>query len=162
MSKRASTVLDLAARWRSIAINGTRPEPSATSSSGPPSSMRQVNGAADGTARLQIVCDAKHPRQVRRNLPVIDPLHRQRHLRALRRRRDRIRALGLVAVLCGEPNVDVLAGNMPRPPRHVQHDGLGPRCLLDEAADGCDLPPSRYSSHTWLRQEWPRAMLGWG
>src|SRR5215217_7110617 len=71
----------------------------------------------------------------------------------LRRRRDRIRALGL-AVLCGEPNVDVLAGNMPRPPRHVQHDGLGPRGLLDEAADGCDLPPSRYSSHTWWRQEW--------
>ena len=32
-SKCASTVLDLAARWRSIAINGTRPEPSATSGS---------------------------------------------------------------------------------------------------------------------------------
>ena len=28
--------------------------------------------AADGTAQLQLVCDAKHSRQVRRNLPVID------------------------------------------------------------------------------------------
>src|SRR5436190_20952 len=111
MSKRASTVLDLAARWRSIAINRTRPEPSATSSSGPPSSMRQVNGPPMG------------PRSS--------------------------------TVLCGEPNVDVLAGNMPRPPRHVQHDGLGPLGLVEEAADGRDLPPSRYSSHTWSRQEWP-------
>jgi hypothetical protein len=30
--------------------------------------------AADGTAQLQLVCDAKRPRQVRRNLPGIDPL----------------------------------------------------------------------------------------
>src|SRR3954453_7328981 len=34
--------------WRSIAINGTRPEPSATSRSSPPSSMRQVNGPPMG------------------------------------------------------------------------------------------------------------------
>jgi hypothetical protein len=69
MSKRATTVLDLAARWRSIAINGTRPEPSATSSSG----LAIVNAAgecaADGAAQLQLVRDAKHSRQVRRNLP---------------------------------------------------------------------------------------------
>jgi len=28
---------------------------------------------------------------------------------------------------------------MPRATRHVQHDGLGPRGLVDEAADGWDL-----------------------
>ena len=43
-SSRASTSRAGArvARWRSIAISGTSPEPPATSSSGPPSAVRQV------------------------------------------------------------------------------------------------------------------------
>src|SRR3954462_4720698 len=56
MRKRASTVLDLARRWRSIA-----------SSSGPPSSTREVNGPPMATRQVQRVCAAKRPRQVRSN-----------------------------------------------------------------------------------------------
>ena len=48
MSNRVGIVLCRAARWRSIAISGTSPEPPPISSSGPPSSTDHVNGLPTG------------------------------------------------------------------------------------------------------------------
>ena len=47
-SSRVSTSLPRAARWRSIDISGTSPEPPPISSSGPPSSTRQEKCAPIG------------------------------------------------------------------------------------------------------------------
>ena len=54
---RARHVAAGAARWRSIAISGTMPEPPATSSSGPPSSIVPDEVAADRAAQLELVAD---------------------------------------------------------------------------------------------------------
>jgi hypothetical protein len=160
-SSRASTVLDLAARWRSIAISGTRPNRSAISSSGPPSSVRQVKGPPIGPRNASSSPGAKLPGQVGGDLAVIDSLDRQCELCALRRRCDRVRALSLVAVIGGEPDVDVLAGGVPSPDRHVEHYRLGARGLVDEAGDGRDSPHDRFSlaNHRAVSPWWPSPPL---
>ena len=76
--------------------------------------------STDGTAQLERVTGAQFPGQVGRHLAVIDLLDRQCQLRRLRRRGDRVRALGLIAVLGGQANVDVLARVVPGPAGHVQ------------------------------------------
>ena len=77
-SSRASTVARAcAARWRSIAISGTSPEPPATSSSGPPSLASPDEVAADRAAQLELVAGPQLVGQVRRDLAVVDPLDRQ-------------------------------------------------------------------------------------
>ena len=61
-----------AARWRSIAISGTTPEPPPTSSSGPPSLGAPGEVPADRAAQLELVAVAHLAGQVRRDLAVVD------------------------------------------------------------------------------------------
>ena len=97
-SSRVSTSLPRAARWRSIDISGTSPEPPPTSSSGPPSSTRQEKCAPIGPrSSISSPC-LQHAGQVRRDLAVVDPLDGQREPPVLGARGDRVGALRLVAV----------------------------------------------------------------
>ena len=81
--------------------------------------------AADRPAQLELVAREHVLRQVRRHLAVLDQLDRQLETSFLRRRGDRIRALGLVAVLGGQADVDVLPGAVAGPALHVEHERLG-------------------------------------
>ena len=66
--------------------------------------------AADRAAQLELVPGLEASRQVRRHLAVVEPLDGEDEVLVLRRGRDRVAALRLVAVLGREPHVDVLAG----------------------------------------------------
>jgi hypothetical protein len=94
---------------------------------------------------LQFVARAQLPGEVRRDLPVVDALDRQRDLRILGRRRDRVRALGLVAVLGRQAHVDVLTGDVPGPVGDVEHERLGVRVLGHRLAHGGQAPDDRRS-----------------
>jgi hypothetical protein len=98
--------------------------------------------AADRAAQLEAVARAQLLDQVGRHLAVVDQLDGQLERAALRRRRDRVRALRLVAVLRGQPDVDVLARAVPGPLRHVEHERPRARRLHDELAHG-RLPPAQ-------------------
>ncbi len=89
-SSRVSTRLPAAARWRTIAISGTSPDPPATNNNGPPSAARHVKCSAHRPADLELISYNKITRQIRRDLAILDPLDRQRDPRLLRRRRDRV------------------------------------------------------------------------
>src|SRR5918996_2335835 len=110
-SSRASTALILAARWRSMAISGTRPEPPATGSSGPPVLHAPDEVAGERRPQLERVANAQHLGQVRRDLAVFKPLHSQLRHRFLGRRGDRVKALCLIPVLGRKADVDVVAGD---------------------------------------------------
>ena len=86
--------------------------------------------AADRPAQLEPVAHGGHIDEVGRYLAVLEPLHRDRR-RLTRRGGDRVAALGLVAVLGGEAHVEVLAGPMARPVRHVEYERPHARRLLD-------------------------------
>ena len=93
-----------------MAISGTMPEP-------PAIEQQRIGGrgvpheiATDRAAHLEPVAQHQLVDQERRDLAVRDALDGQVELRLVGRRRgDRVAALGLVAVLRGQPNVDVLA-----------------------------------------------------
>ena len=110
-----------AARWRSIAINGTIPDP-------PPMRSRGWEGLlpvpdevpADRPAKLQLVPHPELADQVRRYLTVIEPLNRYRKPPLFRCGGDRIAPLGLVAIFGGESHIDVLSGPMSHPAWHVK------------------------------------------
>ena len=70
---------------------------------------------ADRAAQLQRITATELVGQIRRDLAVLEPFDRQRERCVLRRRGDRVRALRLVAILGGETDVDVLAGDVPGP-----------------------------------------------
>jgi hypothetical protein len=78
--------------------------------------------AADRAAQLELVAGLKLVDEIGRHLAVVEPLHRQRQTLVLGRGRDGVRALRLIAVLGGQPDVDVLPGDVPRPLGHVEHD----------------------------------------
>jgi hypothetical protein len=98
---------------------------------------------ADRAAQLQLISGAHLAGQVRRHLAVVDPLDRERHDVALRLRRDRERALRLVAVLRGEAHVDVLAGAVAAPVGHLEHERAGGRRLVDRLAYAGEPPEQR-------------------
>ncbi len=70
---------------------------------------------ADRAAQLQLITGTELVAQIRRDLAVLESFDRQRERCVLRRRGDRVRALCLVAVLGGETDVDVLAGDVSGP-----------------------------------------------
>ena len=71
-----------------------------------------------------------------RHLAALDELDREVDLaRAFGRRGDRVAALGPVAVVGGEPYVDVLAGAVTRPVRHVEDQGVHPLGFGDDRGD---------------------------
>src|SRR6476659_878468 len=80
--------------------------------------------AADGTAQLDHVPGTQLIREVGRDLTVLEALDGQIDPRTVGRRRDRVAALCLIAVVCGQPDVDVLTRTVSGPPRHVEGDRL--------------------------------------
>ena len=95
---------------------------------------------ADRAAQLQLITGTELVGQIRRDLAVLESLHRQRELFVLRRRGDRVRALCLVAVLGGQAHVDVLAGDVPGPAGHVEHQRLRAGSLDEHVYDGGEPP----------------------
>jgi hypothetical protein len=100
---------------------------------------------ADRAAQLQLITGTELVGQIRRDLAVLESFDRQRERCVLRGRGDRVRALCLVAVLGGETDVDVLAGDVSRPAGHVEDQRLGARSLDEHVGDGAEPPrdPSR-------------------
>jgi hypothetical protein len=91
--------------------------------------------AADRPAQLDPVAGPQHIRQIGRDLAVVEPFHRQLDARAVGSGPDRVAPLGLVPVLGGQSDVDVLAGPVAGPSRDVEGDRLGPRRLRHELDD---------------------------
>jgi hypothetical protein len=56
-----------------------------------------------------------------RHLPALEPLDREREPQRLGRGGDRVAPVGLVAVIRGEPDIDVLPRAMAGPVRHVEN-----------------------------------------
>ena len=83
-------------------------------------------------AQLQRVAGGQYLGQVRGDLAVIQPLDGQLEPGRAGGRGDGVAALGGVAVLGGEPDVDVLAGQVAGPAGHVQDQGPGGGGLLAE------------------------------
>ena len=139
-SSRASTSLPCAARWRSIAINGTSPEPPATSSSGPPSLVRQVKWPPTGPRTSNSSPAPTTPARYGETSPssICSTVSSSRSL--LGRRGDRVGALGLVAVLGGQAHVEMLAGDMAGPAVDVEHERHGRRRLVDDLAHAREMP----------------------
>jgi hypothetical protein len=76
---------------------------------------------ADRPAQLQVVPGPQLVGEIRRDLAVIEPFDGDRH-RLAGRRRDRVGPLGHVAVLVGQPDVQVLPGLVAGPVRHVERE----------------------------------------
>jgi hypothetical protein len=95
---------------------------------------------ADRAAQLELIARFQHARQIRRDLAVVDPLDGQREPALLGAGPDRVGALRLVAVGRGQADVDVLAGDVARPVREVEHDRDRVRVLLHDLGDRADPP----------------------
>src|SRR5437867_2421073 len=78
--------------------------------------------AADWSAELERVTRPELVGQVRRDLPVVEPLDGQEQLGVLGTGRDRVAALRLIAVLGGEPDIDVLPGVVAGPGRRFEQE----------------------------------------
>ena len=91
------------------------PEPPATSSSGPPSRRLPDEVAADRARAARSGRRRELVGEVGRDLAVVEPLDGELEAAVLGRRGDRVAALRLVAVLGGQPDVDVLAGAVAGP-----------------------------------------------
>ena len=81
--------------------------------------------AADRAAQLDLVAVRSVLAQVAGHLAVGQHLDRQLDALVVGRCRDRVAALGLVAVLGGQADVDVLAGAMAGPVGDVDDEGVG-------------------------------------
>jgi hypothetical protein len=97
--------------------------------------------ATDRTTQLEGVPGPELAGQVRRDLTVIDPLDRQLERGVLGRRRDRVRTLCLIAVLCCQAHIDVLTRQVTWPARHIENErlrlrGLGPNLRNGRQAPG--------------------------
>src|SRR4051794_3234823 len=90
--------------------------------------------AADRAANLELVARPDLLDQVRRDLAVVDELDGDLQRVELGRRGDRVRALRLVAVLGGQPDVAVLPRPGARPVGDVERQGARPRRLGDDLA----------------------------
>ena len=139
-SSRISASLPLATRWRRIAISGTIARAAADQQQRPADGRIPGEVAADRPAQLELVAGAQLVDQVGRDLAVVQPLDRQRERAVLGRGRDRVAALRLVAVLGGQPDVDVLAGAVPGQSGRAERERLDPRRLVDRADDVGELP----------------------
>ena len=74
----------------------------------------------DGAAQLDLIADAQLPVEVRRHLTVVEALDGEVQPLTVGRRGDGIAALGPVPVRRGEPDVEVLARPVARPPGDEQ------------------------------------------
>ena len=91
--------------------------------------------AADRAAQLELVAGPQLVDEIRRDLAVVEALDGEHERSLLGRRRDRVAALRLVAVLGGQPDVDVLAGPVAGPAGAASSTRLlTPRRLLDASS----------------------------
>jgi len=95
--------------------------------------------AADRPADLERVARPYVFRQVWRHLPVLEPLHGDQR-RLAGGGGERVRALGAVAVLGRQPDIDVLARDVTRPLRDLELEGAYARRLVDDRRHGRDAP----------------------
>src|ERR1700730_557087 len=108
--------------------------------SAPPLSCLRIDLPPRPGIASELVAGAKLVDQIRRDLAVLDPLHRQREQRVLRGRGDRVAPLRLISVLASQPDVDMLARPVSPPARHVQHQAFDARRLDDDLAHADALP----------------------
>src|SRR5258707_4938258 len=102
--------------------------------SAPPLSCLRIDLPPRPSIASELVAGAKLVDQIRRDLAVLDPLHRQREQRVLRGRGDRVAPLRLISVLASQPDVDMLARPVSPPARHVQHQAFDAPRLDDDVA----------------------------
>src|SRR5215211_7970283 len=85
--------------------------------------------ATDRPPELQLVLRHQHVGEVNRHLAVVQTLHREHEPLLLRGGGYGVAPPGLVAVLGGEPHVDVLACLVALPSGNLEQQALGPRGL---------------------------------
>ena len=135
--------LERAARWRSIAIRGTIPEPPATRSSGPPSATSQTkyppigprSSSRSPTRSTSVRYGETSPSSSRSTVSAIRA--------SSRRRRNGVAPLRLVSILRRQPHVHVLARAVAGPPRDVEDERARPRRFLHDVDDGSEPPRDR-------------------
>jgi hypothetical protein len=88
--------------------------------------------AANRAAQLELVAGTEHVDQVGGNLSLLEPLYREAEMLVLRRRGDGVTALRLITILGGEPDVDVLAGEVTRPPGAAEDQAPHPRRFIED------------------------------
>jgi hypothetical protein len=100
--------------------------------------------AAGGSPQLEPVADLGGVDEIGRDLAVVETVDRDLEAAGGRRRGDRVRAHGRVAVLGGEPDVDVLAGDVVRPALDLDRKGARSRRLRTGGDDGPGTPAHQY------------------
>src|SRR5260370_42538339 len=71
------------------------------------------------STKLDLVARSDLTNEVRRDLAIFETLDGENDPRIFGRRRDRIAPLRLIAVLCGQLHIDVLSGQVARPPGNL-------------------------------------------
>src|SRR5438309_11037808 len=95
---------------------------------------------ADRPAELEPVPHLELADQIWRYLAVVQAFDRQGQPAVFGGRRYRVAPLGHVSVLGGQPNIYVLAGQMPRPIRDVEVKACDAGRLLNEPDDVAERP----------------------
>jgi hypothetical protein len=96
---------------------------------------------ANRAAHLELVPHLQLSDEVRRHFPVVETLDGQRDPTLFRRRGYRVAALSLISIFGGEPDVDMLAGEVSRPHWDVEVEARDSRCFLNELYELAQLPP---------------------
>src|SRR5262249_48604273 len=94
----------------------------------------------DRSPELELVTRPEFVDEVRRDLAVVEPLDGQEQPGVLRTGRDRVAALRLIAVLGGQPDIDVLPGTVAGPRRRLEPEARAPTGFVDEFDDLRVLP----------------------
>jgi hypothetical protein len=119
-----------------MAMSGQMPDPPATRSSGPPAPGIPDEIPADRPAELQLVAGAQLAGEILGYLAIVKTFDGEGETLVGRgRRRYRVAALRLVAVVSGQAHVHVLTGLMARPSRHGKHQAAHTWSLIDEVHD---------------------------
>jgi len=99
--------------------------------------------APDGAAQLEPVFPRARPGQIGRDLPVVDPLDGQFDPEGRRQETRSNSSAGLISVVSGQTNVDVLTGPVTGPVPDVEGEGLDPICLGHTSATSATCQFSR-------------------
>ena len=132
-------------RWRSIAAQRHDARAAGDEQQWPAERLFPDEVAADRARAARARRRAQLVDEIRRDLAVLEPLDGQHEVPVLRRRRDRVAALRLIAVLGGQAHVDVLARAMTGPVRRRRA-----RCCARAASRRPARPPSRAASSVAL------------
>src|SRR5579864_7403169 len=117
--------------------------PSCDQEDGPFVATAPDEETADRTAELDPVSHTYLTDQIRRHLPFVQPLDRDREPGVVRRGGDRVATLRLVTILGGQADVEVLASVMSGPLRHFEDQAGRARRLLDQIDHLAEPPGQR-------------------